>query len=501
MRPPPYYLLIWTTFIVPVLASSGRHFQRPLAASFELGESVIAERYDQEQVWRIHLQKSQKSMEEAISYVEDMNLDLWGTTKDFLDVRLNHEQKLLLQTSMGDGAVFESFISNLQSLIKLTTPIDYADPSHFKEDEEEEDSSLSRKRKEHGEDKRPKVDPFNLTTLDTPFHDNYHTFEDLYKFGSTIVETFNDQQGLKVWEFDVGKTWEGRAIKGWSAKLESNEAQSDVRGNRIKREDESEELGKEIVIMSGQHGREWVGPSSALYFLHSLLLSSISSTPSDTRLLLRHFTFTVIPTINPDGFVYSRSHRMWRKNRQPVGHRSCVGIDLNANWGYDWTGQNEPSPCKDNYPGNEAFEAWETKAVGEWLARGEERGLKVIGFVDLHSYGQLFMFPFAHSCKDFPEDAEMLMEAGLGVVKAIRMTHGETYETGQACDLTFRSPGDSVDYSYGVTDVRWSYSAELRDTGTYGFMLPRNFIRPTAEEITAGLLYLAKFIYIAEAGP
>lgn len=48
------------------------------------------------------------------------------------------------------------------------------------------------------------------------------------------------------------------------------------------------------------------------------------------------------------------------------------------------------------------------------------------------------MFPFAHSCNDFPADAEMLMEAGLGVAKAIRTAHGETYETGQACDLTYR---------------------------------------------------------------
>ena len=38
-----------------------------------------------------------------------------------------------------------------------------------------------------------------------------------------------------------------------------------------------------------------------------------------------------------------------------------------------------------------------------------------------------------------------------------------------AADSVFfpgRAPGDAIDYSYGVADVRWSYSAELRDTGT-----------------------------------
>lgn len=48
------------------------------------------------------------------------------------------------------------------------------------------------------------------------------------------------------------------------------------------------------------------------------------------------------------------------------------------------------------------------------------------------------MFPFAHSCDDFPPDAEMLMEAGLGVAKSMRTIHGEAYQSGQACDLTYR---------------------------------------------------------------
>jgi extracellular matrix protein 14 len=48
------------------------------------------------------------------------------------------------------------------------------------------------------------------------------------------------------------------------------------------------------------------------------------------------------------------------------------------------------------------------------------------------------MFPFAYSCEDFPADAENLMEAGLGVAKAMRTHGGEGYQSGQACDLTYR---------------------------------------------------------------
>ena len=45
------------------------------------------------------------------------------------------------------------------------------------------------------------------------------------------------------------------------------------------------------------------------------------------------------------------------------------------------------------------------------------------------------MFPYAYSCSDFPGDAETLMEAGLGVAKALRSVHGTVYQSGQACDL------------------------------------------------------------------
>lgn len=81
--------------------------------------------------------------------------------------------------------------------------------------------------------------------------------------------------------------------------------------------------------------------------------------------------------------------------------------------------------------------------------------------------------------------------------------------------------GDSIDYAYGSAKIRWSYSVELRDTGTvsnaldgrwfplfqvgtdspllqFGFLLPPSLIRETATEVTEGLVYLAKFINTIE---
>jgi extracellular matrix protein 14 len=69
-----------------------------------------------------------------------------------------------------------------------------------------------------------------------------------------------------------------------------------------------------------------VGPATTLYFLHSLLVRATNEPTSEIAHLMKTFTFTVVPTINPDGYVYSHDHqRLWRKNRQPVGQSSCVG--------------------------------------------------------------------------------------------------------------------------------------------------------------------------------
>ncbi|WWC95761.1 hypothetical protein V866_002627 [Kwoniella sp. B9012] len=491
----------------------------PVQQPFHLPSNREVERYEDDKVWRIDWSAMDHSRKEQVmNVVELLDLDVWHTSQWSIDIRLNSKQLEVLYGYLPNEA-FHPFINDLQSLVELSSvqeeEYDYI-PFHLsgettQESVERELFELMKKKKKKGKGRTkpkpslPPIDPYNLTTIDTPFHDKFHSLKEMYKFGDTLISTFNDTHqntsGIHIKEVDIGKTYENRTIKGWSAKIHHNKTGEGDPGYPTVTVDE-DEVELEFVVIAGQHGREWVGPSSALYFLHHLLLRASEDPKSDSAILLRSFRFTVVPQINPDGYEYSRDKsRMWRKNRQDVGGKGkCLGIDLNSNWGYKWR-SSKSTACSEGYAGREAFEAYETKAMSEYLSSAAERGNRVRAFVDLHSYGQLFMFPFAHSCDDFPPDAEMLMEAGLGVAKAMRTKQGEGYEAGQACDLTYRAPGDAIDYSYGVTDVRWSYSAELRDTGTYGFMLPPKLIRPTADEITAGLMYLAKFIYALEVNP
>ena len=53
--------------------------------------------------------------------------------------------------------------------------------------------------------------------------------------------------------------------------------------------------------------------------------------------------------------------------------------------------------------------------------------------------------------------------------------------------LTDAAAGGSYDWVKGVAGIKYSYALELRDNGTYGFMLPQEQVIPTAEEVWAAL--------------
>jgi extracellular matrix protein 14 len=58
------------------------------------------------------------------------------------------------------------------------------------------------------------------------------------------------------------------------------------------------------------------------------------------------------------------------------------------------------------------------------------------------------------------------MEKDIKLVKLVISLTGQFPLPSSNSMLMCRAPGDAIDFAYGVADVRWSYSAELRDTGT-----------------------------------
>ncbi|PSN72161.1 hypothetical protein BS50DRAFT_244268 [Corynespora cassiicola Philippines] len=247
---------------------------------------------------------------------------------------------------------------------------------------------------------------------------------------------------------------------------------------------------KGVVWHGTVHAREWITTMVVEYAAYQLL----TSTNADDRSFKDKYDFYIFPIVNPDGFAYSQtSDRMWRKNRQTTPSASCVGRDINRNWPNHWeqTGGASTSPCAQDYKGPSAGDGVETKALKAQLD-GIAAGKGVQLYMDIHSYSQLWMYPYGYTCSGTVPAAATYRRLTDGAIAAVRAVHGTPFTGGPICSTIYQVTGDSVDYAFENAKATYSMTVELRDTGRYGFVLPAAQIVPSGEEMWAGLAYLLK---------
>lgn len=290
----------------------------------------------------------------------------------------------------------------------------------------------------------------------------------------------------------VGKSSEGRDIWALKAGVKPNNAQTPSSPR------------KTIVVSAGSHAREWISTSTVNYIAHALI--SQYGRNSHITKLLEDFDWILIPTLNPDGYVYSWDNdRLWRKSRQPTTLRFCRGLDLDRSYGFKWDGQRTAdNPCSESFAGLSAFEATESKSFSEW-AKNEtvSNNVDFVGLLDLHSYSEQILYPYSFSCRETPPNMEDLAELGQGLAKAIRTGTHEFYKVIPACGGNVAvsgntlskmegSGGSLLDWFYHEMGAKHAFQIKLRDKGSYGFLLPRGFIVPTGVEALSAVDYFGK---------
>lgn len=274
----------------------------------------------------------------------------------------------------------------------------------------------------------------------------------------------------------LGNSLEGRPIRGirFSA--------PDLPGNP--------RSGRPVVLINGgQHAREWINHMTSM-FVADQMLERYAAGDVRIRAALERAEIIVVPVVNPDGYEFSwtPNNRLWRKNRRPNPGGS-FGVDLNRNWGYEWGGEGSSgTQNNDTYRGPSAFSEPETQALRDFVIANP----RIAAHIDFHSFSQLILSPWGYTSQ-MPPDRPLFAQLDDMLADAIESMNGLRYTAGPAYTTIYPAAGVVPDWMYGARGIL-SWTIELRDTGTNGFVLPADQIIPTATENFEGVLQLAEYV-------
>ena len=194
---------------------------------------------------------------------------------------------------------------------------------------------------------------------------------------------------------DLGVSSDGRT-RVWAFKISDNV--------------EKEEDEPNVLLTGGIHGNEPVASEMALFTIRHLL------SDDSRRALINKTQIWVIPILNPAGHAANHSHS--NANR----------VDLNRNFPTTWK--------SDDLDGVQIELQHLVKNF--YLRRNH-----VVAGIDLHTYGQAYLLPWAHTHKK-PADWDAMKEL------ADQMAKTSGYRVLQLTDYLRRTvPGGAADYGYG----------------------------------------------------
>jgi len=307
-----------------------------------------------------------------------------------------------------------------------------------------------------------------LDLMSDDWYQHYHTYDENIQWLLNLASTYPNMTEL----VNVGSTYEGRslvALRVFSPSTTSHK--------------------RSIWIDAGIHAREWITTATVNYILGHLLSDYVNDT--SVKSILDNADIYVLTMFNPDGYVYSwTTDRMWRKTRSPNTGSRCWGTDANRNWDWHWDGSgSSTNPCADDYRGSAPFSEVETKTVSSFLTTIPN----LVGYINFHSYSQLWMYPWGYTYLP-TSDKTTLDECAKASVQALENVYGTKYEYGQISTTIYIASGNTVDWTYGELNAKYSMAVELRDTGRYGFLLPEDQIVPSGIETFAGFKAYAQYV-------
>ncbi|XP_075687645.1 carboxypeptidase O-like [Rhinoderma darwinii] len=246
----------------------------------------------------------------------------------------------------------------------------------------------------------------------------------------------------------------------------------------------------EVVMSAGPDGEE---KRKKLLESETSSILSIHKNNIVINNFLRQVDLYIVPVFNVDGYVYTwTTDRLWRKNRAPYNNGTCYGVDLNRNFDAKWCTIGASKNCTSNtFCGSSAVSEPETKALSCLI-----EGIKedIIFYLTIHSYGKMILLPYGYTV-EASKDHEIMMEVATKANAKMKEKHNNEYKAGSsALVIGYFDSGSSGDWATEI-GIKFSYTFELRDNGTYGFLLPEDQIQPTCEETTTAIMSMVEYYH------
>ncbi|KAL7733198.1 hypothetical protein ACLKA6_004710 [Drosophila palustris] len=301
-------------------------------------------------------------------------------------------------------------------------------------------------------------------TLDT---DDYYSYDGMLKYLDDLTQAYSERLKLS----DVGTTHENRTLR--SITITNGDGRT----------------GKKVIfVVATEHAREWLTPVAALYTVEQLVVNFERNAH-----LLQDYDWIVMPMVNPDGYMYSRSiDNMWRNNRSPNGN-NCFGTNINRNYDIDW-GKGYPEitdPCHEHYAGSKPFSESESRAVRDIIV-DLVNTKRAVMFLSLHSRHRSVFYPWVYK-SDLADNVKQLRE--------IAKIGAQTMENASGKNFTYEQTGGydpfggtSLDYAYN-TGFPLSFALELsgeRGNMVFDFWPPTSLLKDLADDSWQGIRAMAE---------
>ncbi|XXH00394.1 Signal recognition particle subunit SRP72 [Hypoxylon texense] len=451
------------------------------------------QRYDDQVVIRFNV--STNAHEAALrKAIDQMLLDVWDFTDNYTDIRIDTRRIRPLMGILPHTLQDNHFIliPDLARAVAATYPSTRAPARSIVQS--------------HSSNRG--ITPADTNTIlsskkqgvDDIFFNDYQPLSVIHTWMKLLDSMFRGRGLVRM--ISIGQSAEGRDIPALRVGIPTGSAGTGSPGERK----------NTILITGGIHAREWISTTTVNYVAWSFI-RSVDEDPMIAK-ILQNFDIVFVPVLNPDGYEYTwEVDRLWRKSRQRTKMAYCPGFDLDHAFSYQWDAtQHQTEPCSESYGGDQPFQAVEAAELADWARIETENGAKFVGYLDLHSYSQQVLYPYAYSCAARPPNMENLQEVAMNLAKHMRLSNGEVYTTTSACEGAVASSvpadntsstqstrveaagGSAIDYIFHEFGARYSYQIKLRDTGSYGFLLPSEYIIPTGEELFQAMKYFGDYL-------